>query len=495
MYGMKAILKGNSKNSRKCFGHGYLSGRYGHMDGSYRMCIRCVRMVVFLSLVTFMFNSGPELLWLFSTGRMPPLGDSELLSRGLTSQGYIRKVLPPSWPSVSKALLEESSPVYRRELLPKELNYSSLRTDFPTEGYSNPLNLATGVKIYVYDLPPKFNQDWLVDSRCNSHLFAAEVAIHRILLSSPVRTLIPSEADFFFLPVYVSCNFNTITGFPYLGHARELLQNAVQLISKMPYWNRSGGSDHLVVASHDYGACFHAMEDLAISSGVPDFLRKSIILQTFAQNKHHPCQDVDHIQIPPYVAPIQVLQRWPPPEQHVRNIWAFFRGKMEIHPKNISGRIYSRGIRTTIWRKFSHSKKFYIKRKKSEHYQSEILRSIFCLCPLGWAPWSPRIVESVVFGCVPVIIADDIALPYSHVINWNKISLTVPERDVHKLDRILQHVALKNLTVIQNNLWKEENRRALLYIDPMVKGDATWQILDQLARKKLAMSENLRLRL
>jgi hypothetical protein len=31
-----------------------------------------------------------------------------------------------------------------------------------------------------------------------------------------------------------------------------------------------------------------------------------------------------------------------PPEEQKRNIFAFFRGKMEIHPKNYSGRMYSR---------------------------------------------------------------------------------------------------------------------------------------------------------
>lgn len=116
------------------------------------------------------------------------------------------------------------------------------------------------MKIYVYDLPPKYNSEWLSNERCSTHLFASEVAIHRALLTSDVRTLDPREADFFFVPVYVSCNFSTTNGFPAIGHARSLLLSAVQLISsEHPFWNRSSGSDHVFVASHDYGACFHAM--------------------------------------------------------------------------------------------------------------------------------------------------------------------------------------------------------------------------------------------
>lgn len=114
--------------------------------------------------------------------------------------------------------------------------------------------------MYVYNLPPKYNNDWLSNPRCKSHLFASEVAIHKALLTSQFRTLDPTEADFFFVPVYVSCNFSTVNGFPAIGHARALISSAVKLISsEHPFWNRSRGSDHVFVASHDYGSCFHAM--------------------------------------------------------------------------------------------------------------------------------------------------------------------------------------------------------------------------------------------
>ncbi|THG14472.1 hypothetical protein TEA_024017 [Camellia sinensis var. sinensis] len=84
--------------------------------------------------------------------------------------------------------------------------------------------LFKDMKVYVYDLPSKYNS-----------LFASEVAIHRALVNSDVRTLDPWEADFFFGPVYVSCNFSTINGFPVIGHARSLISSVVQLIfSELP---------------------------------------------------------------------------------------------------------------------------------------------------------------------------------------------------------------------------------------------------------------------
>ncbi|XP_020094022.1 probable glucuronosyltransferase Os03g0107900 [Ananas comosus] len=337
------------------------------------------------------------------------------------------------------------------------------------------------LRIYVYDLPARYNRDWLSNPRCGSHLFAAEVAIHEALLAHGDRALDPADADLFFVPVYVSCNFSTPTGLPSLRHARPLLSSAVRLLSsRFPFWNLSRGRDHLFVASHDFAACFHPMEDVAVADGIPDFLRHSILLQTFGSRRPHPCQQAAHVVIPPYVSPDIALHLPPDPAAVPRDIWAFFRGKMEVHPKNISGRFYSKKVRTEILERYGGNPRFYLKRKRYAGYRAEIARSVFCLCPLGWAPWSPRLVEAVVLGCVPVVIADDIRLPFPEVVRWEEISLAVPERDVARLEAVLDHVAATNLSEIQRNLWDPAKRRALLFHRPMEEGDATWQAMREL---------------
>ncbi|OVA06939.1 Exostosin-like [Macleaya cordata] len=430
-----------------------LLNRHGGRQDNKSLYYKYFRWVLWISLSLYFFSS-----YLISTS-------PKTLSLSKTTVSASKPT------SVSRALFETNSKLLQKPINREIINPSS---DIPRD-----------LKIYIYDLPSKYNSDWLSNERCSNHLFAAEVAIHRALMNSDVRTLNPWEADFFFVPVYVSCNFSTVNGFPSLGHARPLLASAVQLISStVPFWNRSGGSDHVFVASHDYGACFHPMEEDAIADGIPEFLKKSIILQTFGVRFRHPCQDVENVLIPPYVSPEKIQSTIQTAPNHgKRDIWVFFRGKMEIHPKNISGRFYSKGVRTLIWQKFNRNKKFYLKRHRFQGYQSEIRRSVFCLCPLGWAPWSPRLVESVALGCVPVIIADDIRLPFSETIQWPKISLTVAEKDVGKLAKILEHVAATNLTIIQRNLWDPANRRALLFKSNIQRGDAAWQVLGSLSKK------------
>ncbi|KAI3461382.1 hypothetical protein Pfo_018045 [Paulownia fortunei] len=383
----------------------------------------------------------------------------------------------PTSSNISRTTVSHAKP--SRALIEESLLNSSLHQ------LQNPDGLLKGMKVYVYELPSKYNSDWLSNERCSNHLFAAEVAIHRALMMSDVRTLDPWEADFFFVPVYVACNFSTVNGFPAIGHARSLMASAVEHVSsQLPFWNRSLGADHVFVASHDFGSCFHTLEDVAIADGVPEILRNSVILQTFGVKHKHPCQDVENVVIPPYISPESVrvtLENSPVTGR--RDIFAFFRGKMEVHPKNVSGRFYSKRVRTDIWRKYGNDRRFYLRRHRFAGYHSEIVRSTFCLCPLGWAPWSPRLVESVALGCVPVIIADGIRLPFPSAVPWAEISLTVAENDVDKLGKILEHVAATNLTSIQRNLWDPSVRKALLFNVPILEGDATWQVLEALSQK------------
>ncbi|KAL0418243.1 UNVERIFIED_CONTAM: putative glucuronoxylan glucuronosyltransferase F8H [Sesamum radiatum] len=327
-------------------------------------CYRYFKWILWLSISFYFFSSF-------------------LITRSKPSSSISRTTVSRSKPS--RALIEESL-----------LNSSSL------QHLEIPDGLFKGMKVYVYELPSKYNSDWLSNERCSSHLFASEVAIHRGLMRSDVRTLDPWEADFFFVPVYVSCNFSTVNGFPAIGHARSLIASAIEHVSaQLPFWNRSLGADHVFVASHDFGSCFHTLEDVAIADGVPEILRNSIILQTFGVKHKHPCQDVEHVVIPPYIPPETVratLEK--SPAAGPRDIFAFFRGKMEVHPKNVSGRFYSKKVRTEIWRKYGGNRRFYLRRHRFAGYQSEIVRSTFVCVhwggPRGVRDWRRHVAGA---GC------------------------------------------------------------------------------------------------
>ncbi|KAL5068326.1 hypothetical protein RYX36_019213 [Vicia faba] len=59
----------------------------------------------------------------------------------------------------------------------------------------------------------------------------SNVVSHSSSTQNNLRTFDPYEADFFFVPVYVSCNFSIVNGFPAIGDARALITSAIKTLS------------------------------------------------------------------------------------------------------------------------------------------------------------------------------------------------------------------------------------------------------------------------
>ncbi|MCO5594804.1 hypothetical protein L7F22_048838 [Adiantum nelumboides] len=338
------------------------------------------------------------------------------------------------------------------------------------------------LKVYVYDIPSKFNKRVVQrDMRCLSHMFATEIYMHLFLLSSSVRTFNPEEADWFYTPVYTNCDL-TKTGLPFIDNMPRMMHGAIQYIStQWPYWNRTDGADHFFVVPHDFGACFHYQEKEAIDRGIFPLLQHATLLQTFGQINHS-CLKNGSIVIPPFVSSRKISNHYVPINTP-RSTFAYFRGVFYDMNDSPKGDYYARGIRAAMWEQYKDNALFDISSEHPATYYEDIQRSIFCLCPLGWAPWSPRIVEAVVFGCIPVIIADNIVLPFRDVIPWDEIAVFVPEKDVDKLEPILTSISMEEVTKKQKMLSHTQMKEALLFPRPTLPGDGFHQVMNALARK------------
>jgi putative beta-1,4-xylosyltransferase IRX10 len=197
------------------------------------------------------------------------------------------------------------------------------------------------VKVYVYDLPRKYNTELVEkDPRCLTHMFATEVLVHRSLLSSPVQTLDPEEADWFFAPVYTTCDL-TPSGHPMPFDSPRMMRSAIRLIaSRWPYWNRSEGADHFFVAPHDFGACFHFKEERAVARGVLPLLHRATLVQTFGQ-RNHACLKDGSVTVPPYAPPRKMRDQAVPPGTP-RSIFVYFRGLFYDTSNDPEGGYYAR---------------------------------------------------------------------------------------------------------------------------------------------------------
>jgi hypothetical protein len=62
--------------------------------------------------------------------------------------------------------------------------------------------------------------------------------------------------------------------------------------------------------------------------------------------------------------------------------------------------------------------------------------SKYMLCPRGASPNSYRIYESMSYGAIPVIIADQLVLPFG--IDWAGCAIQIPENSISSIDKILR---------------------------------------------------------
>ncbi|KAF8338856.1 uncharacterized protein EI90DRAFT_2908028 [Cantharellus anzutake] len=86
-------------------------------------------------------------------------------------------------------------------------------------------------------------------------------------------------------------------------------------------------------------------------------------------------------------------------------------------------------------------------------YISLLNDTIFCPQPAGTNGWSPRLVDSIYAGCIPVLIGRSSHYPFFDLIDWSKISVTVESSDLPDLENfLLSRYTLEDIERLQANI-------------------------------------------
>lgn len=127
----------------------------------------------------------------------------------------------------------------------------------------------------------------------------------------------------------------------------------------------------------------------------------------------------------------------------VRTVLAFFAG-------GLHGPI--RLLLLELWENKDEDMMVHQYLPKGVDYYKMMRKSKFCLCPSGFEVASPRVVEAIYTGCVPVLISDHYVAPFCDVLNWKSFSVEVSVNDIPNLKRILMSISTSHYLRMQRRL-------------------------------------------
>ncbi|XP_078433390.1 exostosin family protein isoform X2 [Wolffia australiana] len=299
--------------------------------------------------------------------------------------------------------------------------------NWPDRGFGSRLS----IKIYVYDDQEIHGLSELMRGRdgtispdsCAKGQWGTQVKIHRFLLQSKFRAMKKEEADLFFVPTYVKCvrMSGGLTD-------KEINQTFVKVLSQMPYFRLSGGRDHIFVFPSGAGA--HLFRSW------PVFLNRSIFLtpegdrtdkrDTSAFNSWKDIiipgnvdDGITALHSSPVVEPIPLSRR-----KYLANFLGRAQGKfgrlqLIDLAKQFPDKLESPELKLTGPNKLGRTDYFH-----------HLRNAKFCLAPRGESSWTLRFYEAFFVECVPVILSDQVELPFQNIIDFRLFSIKWPSTHI-----------------------------------------------------------------
>lgn len=219
-------------------------------------------------------------------------------------------------------------------------------------------------------------------------------------------------------------------------------------MTNQPAWKRSDGRDHILPVHHPWS--FKSVRRLMKNAIwlLPDM--------DSTGNWYKPGQVwLEKDLILPYVPNVELCDaKCLSERESKRSTLLFFRGRLK---RNAGGK-----IRSKIGAALSGAEGVVIEEGTAgdggkSAAQSGMRKSTFCLSPAGDTPSSARLFDAIVSGCIPVIVSDELELPFEGILDYRKIALFVSSSDAIQpgwLLTFLKSVTTTQLQEMRRNLAK-----------------------------------------
>ncbi|XP_047073119.1 probable arabinosyltransferase ARAD1 [Lolium rigidum] len=360
------------------------------------------------------------------------------------------------------------------------------------------------LRVYMYDLPPEFHFGMLGwdgktawpdvrDARAVPHYPGGLNLQHSVaywltldILSSTlpgnlsssrpcvaVRVTNASLADVFFVPFFASLSYNRhskLRGGERVSMNRVLQAELVKYLMRQEEWRRWGGKDHLVVPHHP-NSMMQARKKLSAAM---------YVLSDFG--RYPP--DVANLKkdiIAPYKHVVRSLGDHDSPAFHQRPLLAYFQGA--IHRKD-GGKVRQKLYQLLKDERDVHFTYGSVRQNGIRRATKGMASSKFCLNIAGDTPSSNRLFDAIVSHCVPVIISDDIELPFEDVLDYSEFCVFVRASDAVRKGFLLG--VLRDVTRDQWNAMSRRLKEVAHHFEyeyPSRPDDAVQMIWGAVARK------------
>ncbi|XP_015899723.3 probable arabinosyltransferase ARAD1 isoform X1 [Ziziphus jujuba] len=364
------------------------------------------------------------------------------------------------------------------------------------------------LKVFMYDLPPEFHfglLDWKPEGNSvwpdlrskipdypgglnlqhsieywlTLDLLASELPDAQSPRSA-IRVRNASEADIIYVPFFSSLSYNRYSKTnPHQKRSNNkvLQEKLVRYLTAQKEWKSSGGSDHLILAHHPNSMLNARMKLWPATFILSDFGR-------YPPNIANVEKDV--------IAPYKHVIR-----SYVNDTSDFDSRQTLLY---FQGAIYRKDggfVRQELFYLLKHEKDVHFAfgsvQKDGVHKATQGMHtSKFCLNIAGDTPSSNRLFDAIASHCVPVIISDEIELPYEDVLDYSEFCIFIRTRDALKEKFVINFI--RSIKKDEwTRMWKrlQEVEKFYEFQYPSKEDDAVQMIWQAVARKVPAMRRKL----
>lgn len=337
-------------------------------------------------------------------------------------------------------------------------------------------------RVFMYELPQNLvrqNERWMwrqwgkngghgCDPVYNRRIYSAQTHFDAHLMHDDfARTLDPKRAHLFYVPLFL--NQRVTWG----ADLASPMRAAVSYLSHAyPYWNASGGRDHVFFIFGERQTCLVPAEIRESSIlighwGDVDCMsdQKDVVVPTITPVQHDLPRFAQRLQPAMRKASAANFTRTGPLLLFAGGIVAFSasqdnlrKGGLDTEEKRLKWlkrvnndpcanpakscrHVYSMGVRQAVWRqKLWAEPDMRIVSAGIPDYDTAVPNAHFCLHTEGNG-WGARVVDYMAMECLPLMVNDGMIFPYSNVLDWDAFSIHLNKKHVPLIPAILRNVS------------------------------------------------------